>query len=409
MNKNFKAGRQITLAALAAATVAASPFIAASAAHAVADDAYLQDYDNTAGQIDPSVGNTSSLANGHCAVNWQLQSVIDLDLDHYSNNGFLQTVGPLAEPTLPGSGYGSLQHFYLGSIANDTVQLFWRIPIAVEGEVIDASANLVFDDEDWTVDQTSFEQYSPFAGFESAFARFTGIAGFEPHDDAQMSTPIWGSSGGYTTLSFGLGDIQPYTSTVFQFTGTPNATPGATGSENLQNGVAYGAKLTVSGRSPLASCHLPSYAESAVEAGSSVTVLPTFVGTQGEAITVAAGTVFSLDSTAAPGLVIDPATGALTWNVPAAEPVGTVDVPVVITYPDHDEFSTGSVDHATARINVTAQAAAAPEHPDSPEQHDELAATGSESASQALAVGALSTGLGALLMTLRRSTTSQKE
>lgn len=324
----------------AAIGVAAVALAAAggAAANAIAGDAYLQDYSAGHGQILQESGNTSGLDATQCGFSWSAQAVIDDDLPNYSVNGFLEGVTPLADPSLPGSGWAQIQHWYTpdGQILN------WRIPVGVDRPLLDATVTMVFDDPDWTPNQTSFQQFSTWPGFESSFQRFTGISGYAAHDDTQVTPFQWGVDGaGHTTLTFDLGDLQARTSTVLVFTGTP-----ADGSAGVLGGTAYGAKLVLDGTQPVATCLNPGYGEATALTGDTVQLPVTITAVNGDVTAAPSGTTYALAPGAPAGTTIDPASGEITWTIPGSQPIGDVALPVTVTYAD------GSVDTTAALVHV---------------------------------------------------------
>ncbi|MGO3148043.1 MAG: Rib/alpha-like domain-containing protein [Leucobacter sp.] len=342
MKRLSRRSKDTTAALLGISLTAAMVTAGAASASAIEPDAYLQDYSAADGLIIGDNGNHADYSADLCGFQWTAQSVIDTDLPSYSTNGFLESVQPLGDQSLPGSGWAQLQHWYTGASSD---QLNWRIPIALDAPLSSAQVNMVFDDPDWTPNQASFQQYSPWPDRASAFNRFMGdsVGLYQPHDDAKVSPFVWGTDAlGYTTLSFNLGDIEAGTSTVLQFTGT--AVDGAAG---IQSGTSYGAKLTLDGKQPLTTCLTPAYAEQTVLTGDTAQVDPTLSeAISGDKTAVPNGTSFALGADAPAGAVIDSTTGAITWPVPGTQAVGDVIVPVTVTYAD------GSTDETTALVHI---------------------------------------------------------
>lgn len=328
-------------------------------AHAVDPDAYLQDYTAAAGQIQPDSGNRSGYSAEICGFEWSAQAVIDNDLQQpYSRNGFLEDVNSLGTPGLPGSGWAQIQHWYDLNVPGG--QLNWRIPIAISAPLQTSRVEMVFDDPDWTPDRTSFHQYSTWPSqpeYEGSFHRFSGIAGYAPHDDTQVTPFEWGTDvDGHTTLAFDLGNIEAGTSTVLQFSGVPVG-----GADAVRNGTAFGAKFTLNGLQPVTTCLTPSYPEQSVLTGATATADPSVVETATDASTAfPTGTVFSLGAGSPAGATIDAATGRITWPVPGGHPVGTTTIPVIVTYPDDAQFTDGSVDRIDAAVHVGKEARLGP-------------------------------------------------
>lgn len=320
----------------------------AVSANAVEPDAYLQDYTASDGLIPGDNGNRAGYSSELCGFEWSAQSVIDTDLEDYSQNGFLESVQPLGDPRLPGSGWAQLQHWVNGAdlenVSND--QLNWRIPIALDSPLASAQVTMVFDDHDWTPNQSSFQQYSTWPDRASAFNRFMGdgVGIYQPHDDSQVTPSQWGTNAdGFTTLTFNLGIIEAGTSTVLQFSGTA-----ADGAAGIQSGTSYGAKLTLDGTQPLTICLTPAYSEQTVLTGETAESDPALSeAASGDATPFPAGTSFALGADAPTDVAIDSATGEVTWPVPGTQPVGDVAIPVSVTYSD------GSTDETSALIHVT--------------------------------------------------------
>ncbi|WP_157536958.1 Rib/alpha-like domain-containing protein [Microbacterium sp. Root180] len=331
MGRSIRGAAAVAVAVVLAATGVAS-------ANAVAGDAYLQDYSAGNGQIQQDNGNTSGLDATQCGFSWSAQSVIDTDLPNYSVNGFLEGVAPLADTSLPGSGWAQIQHWH----TPDGQVLNWRIPVAVDRPLLDATVTMVFDDPDWSPNQSSFQQFSTWPGFPSSFQRFTGISGYTAHDDTQVTPFQWGDDGaGHTTLTFDLGDLQASTSTVLAFTGVP-----ADGPAGVLGGTSYGAKFVLDGTQPLATCLNPSYDEATALTGDVVQLPVAVTAVNGDVTAAPSGTTYALAAGAPAGATIDPVDGEISWTIPGSQPVGDVSVPVTVTYPD------GSVDTTAAMVRV---------------------------------------------------------
>lgn len=323
---------------VAAASVAALLAVGAAPALGVPANAYLDDYSSADGLIVPDQGNLSGLSGGVCRLLWDVQAVVDSDLTIpalgvvWQNNGFLQNVSPLGDPLIAGSGYASIQHYPISGV------LYWRIPVAVDRRTADAVMTIIFDDPDWVVDTSYFEQFSPFAApWESAFHRFTGITGYPPHDDTQVSAAAWGTDGGgHTTLEIELGNLEAATSTMFMFRGSPAV------AANLTNGVAMGARAVVTGTQRMARCVQHEYQPVEVHQGQTAgSELPGHVdGTMSLPLSdpaALAGATYSLGAGAPAGATIGAASGIVSWPVPANAPLGALDIPTVITFADGSE------------------------------------------------------------------------
>ncbi|MGO2112183.1 MAG: Rib/alpha-like domain-containing protein [Pseudoclavibacter sp.] len=344
---NISARRKGAIGVVAGAALAVTMMGVAGPASAAEPDAYLQDYTSDDGYIEGSLGNNSGLSGDMCGFVWSAQSVIDTDLPEYSVNGFLESVRPLDDATLPGSGWAQIQHWYSGD------QLNWRIPIALDAPLASAQVTMVFDDPDWAPNVGSFEQYSEWPDRSSAFNRFMGdaVGLYTPHDDTLVTPFEWGEdAAGNTTLTFNLGNIEAGTSTVLAFTGTAND-----GAEGILSGTSYGAKLTLDGTQPMTTCLTPAYAEQTVLTGDTATVDPeALLAATGEQDAFPAGTNFALGEGAPEAATIDEETGRITWSVPGTQPVGSISMPVAVTYADE---STDAVD---AIVHVAKEAALGP-------------------------------------------------
>nr|WP_227993333.1 YPDG domain-containing protein [Pseudactinotalea sp. HY160] len=85
----------------------------------------------------------------------------------------------------------------------------------------------------------------------------------------------------------------------------------------------------------LAEAYTPAYADTAAFPGVEVTTAPpTFTDGNGETAEAPEGTTFALGADAPAGAEIDGSTGAITWTPGAGDANSTVDIPVVVTYPD---------------------------------------------------------------------------
>ncbi|WP_194928672.1 YPDG domain-containing protein [Pseudactinotalea sp. HY158] len=85
----------------------------------------------------------------------------------------------------------------------------------------------------------------------------------------------------------------------------------------------------------LAEAYTPAYADTAAFPGVEVTTAPpTFTDGKGETADAPEGTIFALGADAPAGATIDGSTGVITWTPGAGDANSTVDIPVVVTYPD---------------------------------------------------------------------------
>lgn len=342
----------------AAALVFGAATGTAFAATALTGNEYLEEYEVADGLIEPQNGNHSGYDGEACRFSWRAQSVTDLDLDFpeepykrgYAVNGFIESVRPVGDSAMPGSGWAEIQHFFL--VNTDT--LIWRMPIALDHTVVDAQLNMVFDDDDWTVNPSTYEQYSTWPGFPSSFNRFMGdsMGEYPPHDDNLVLPAVWGvDTAGNTTLSVSLGSMEAGTSTILSVAGSAND-----GNAGILSGTSYGAKFTLEGTLPFSTCLMPSYGYETLLTGSTGELQPA-VGLTPEGSTEAifpVGTTFELEPNSPAGVEIDHETGLITWTVPGDFPVGEVTIPVMVTYPD---TSTGE---AVATVTVVKNAAVGP-------------------------------------------------
>ena len=114
------------------------------------------------------------------------------------------------------------------------------------------------------------------------------------------------------------------------------------------------AKATVSATTPAesnADKYQPEYGDMTVKQGETATVDPTFKDKTGQPVDKATVPVakYELGANAPEGASIDDKTGKVTYVAPADQPVGDVEIPVVVKYAD------GTTDNATAKATVSAK------------------------------------------------------
>ena len=108
------------------------------------------------------------------------------------------------------------------------------------------------------------------------------------------------------------------------------------------------AKITVTASD--ANTYTPSYQDTTVKRGSDTTIPVTITGADGKTTTVPAGTQFKAGDFTTPDgatITVDPTSGEIKVTTKDNTPVGEVDIPVTVTYPD------GSVDNTTAKVTIS--------------------------------------------------------
>ncbi|MCD7131189.1 YPDG domain-containing protein, partial [Limosilactobacillus agrestis] len=108
------------------------------------------------------------------------------------------------------------------------------------------------------------------------------------------------------------------------------------------------AKITVTASD--ANTYTPSYQDTTVKRGSETTIPVTITGADGKTTTVPAGTQFKAGDFTTPDgatIAVDPTSGEIKVTTKDNTPVGEVDIPVTVTYPD------GSVDNTTAKVTIS--------------------------------------------------------
>ena len=292
-------------------------------------------------------GNLSDPAT--CQVKWNLQAVYSRQLSTVSdkpasNSGWIQNVMS-GGPAL-GAGHASLQHFTLGQAL-----VRWRVPISIDDQI--ANGKLVFhlDDEDYdqaAIQNLSAAQVEQSNGWETAptettpgrtwAQRFGGApAGYAP---IQRTLPVTVDAAA-KTLTVDIGSMPAKSTAMIAFS-LPTA--GGVLPDAASNNTAYGMRAELNGSS-IASCQNPGY-----EPGDAVAGRPATLPQTGDT-DLPAGTRFALPSDysvpAGWQVEVEPNTGAVNTTPPAgAMPGDSIEVPVVVTYPD------GTTDIATATVTV---------------------------------------------------------
>ncbi|WP_156515229.1 YPDG domain-containing protein [Dietzia timorensis] len=293
-------------------------------------------------------GNLSDPAT--CQIKWNLQAVYSRQLSTVSdkpasNSGWIQNVMS-GGPAL-GAGHASLQHFTLGQAL-----VRWRVPISIDDQI--ANGKLVFhlDDEDYdqaAIQNLSAAQVEQSNGWETAptatapgrtwAERFGGApAGYTP---IQRTLPVTVDAAA-KTLTVDIGSMPAKSTAMIAFS-LPTA--GGVLPDAASNNTAYGMRAELNGSS-IASCQNPGY-----EPGEAVAGHPATLPQTGDT-DLPAGTRFALPSDySAPAgwqVDVDAITGAVTTTPPAeAVPGDSIEVPVVVTYPD------ATTDTVTATVTVS--------------------------------------------------------
>ena len=335
------------MVALVPAAVPANYAASANAQQAnISQDIYKQ---NTFAS-DPvtAQGNLSDPAT--CQIKWNLQAVYSRQLSTVSGkaasiSGWIQDVMP-GGPAF-GAGHASLQHFTFGQPL-----VKWRVPISIDDQI--ANGKLVFhlDDEDYdqaAIQNLSAAQVEQSNGWETAptettpgrtwAQRFGGApAGYTP---IQRTLPVTVDAAA-KTLTVDIGSMPAKSTAMIAFS-LPTA--GGVLPDAASNNTAYGMRAELNGSS-IASCQNPGY-----EPGEAVAGHPATLPQTGDT-DLPAGTRFALPSDySAPAgwqVDVDAITGAVTTTPPAgATPGDSIEVPVVVTYPD------ATTDTATATVTVS--------------------------------------------------------
>ena len=163
-----------------------------------------------------------------CTTSWTTQAVIDTDLGRwYSNKGWE------IEVTDPETGFFQMQHF-----TNGGDRLFWRMPIATQYAINDATLTLDFSQFDnWTPNIGSFGRINLADGTDP-FTRFNGPEGYTP---LAAGAAITVTTFTEDTLVVSLGDLPAGSSLVVQFTATADS------AQNVADGMTYRNTATLTG------------------------------------------------------------------------------------------------------------------------------------------------------------------
>lgn len=154
-----------------------------------------------------------------CAVSWRSSAVLDSDLAnddpeypglmtdadgnpaHFSNGGFIQEVAPaLGDPGILG-----MHHFYVGS--GSTLTQVWRIPVATDATILDASVTFTLPPE-MAGQPVTFDAVSTNSRMSSWGA---------PYSAYTWSPRAVAVDNGDGTWTVDLGDLARGQATVFQF------------------------------------------------------------------------------------------------------------------------------------------------------------------------------------------------
>lgn len=170
--------------------------------------------------------------------------------------------------------------------------------------------------------------------------------------------------------TYAIGDGAPEGAEVNATTGAVTWTPGygdAGTVVDIPVAVTYPDGTTETVDAPfdvdsVASALVPAYEPTEAQPGQpAVSEEPTFTGGSGETVDAPEGTTFALGDDAPTGATIDPETGVITWTPGIDDANRTVDIPVIVTYPD------GSTDDAEARFEVASLASIlTPSYPETP-------------------------------------------
>lgn len=293
-------------------------------------------------------GNLSDPAT--CQIKWNLQAVYSRQLSTVSGkaasiSGWIQDVMP-GGPAL-GDGHVSLQHFTFGGTNRD---VRWRVPISIRDQI--AGGKLVFHFDDPDYDQTAIQN---FAVSQVEQQNQWWIPPTDTEPGKTWAERFGGAPSGYSpvghnlpmtydaaakTLTVELGSMPAMSSTMIAFS-LPAADMTA---DDPANDRSYGMRAELNGSS-IASCQNPVY-----ELGEAVAGHPATLPQTGDT-DLPAGTRFELPSDySAPAgwqVDVDAITGAVNTTPPAeAVPGDSIEVPVVVTYPD------GTTDIATATVTI---------------------------------------------------------
>ena len=159
-----------------------------------------------------------------------------------------------------------------------------------------------------------------------------------------------------TGMTFALGKDAPTGAKVDKDTGVVTYTPVA-GDEGkpvnvtvvvtYSDGTTDNATATINVAKKDSDLYTPSYADKDGKAGEAVTTeAPTFKDGDGKNAKAPEGTKYTLGKDAPEGATIDEKTGKVTYTPKESEAGKSVEIPVVVTYPDK------STDNATAKIKV---------------------------------------------------------